>query len=541
MPALTTGLPVLIGWLVALPVLGLLVHLGSWSQTIDVWTHLWQTVMPGYAASTALIALGVVLGVSFVGMGGAWLVTRYEFRGRRWFEWALLLPLAMPAYVIAYAYTEFLQFSGPVQNSLRLLLGIEGRIAWFPEIRSTWGLVLMFVFVLYPYPYLLARSAFLDRSPSLLDAARTLGCSEWTMFWRVALPLARPALIAGAALALMESIADYGAVAYFGVPTFTFGLYNAWFSMGNRAAAAQLAVLLLLLVAFLLWVERRSRGQARYYAAPRAGREPVRVMLKPWQQALVWGLCMLPIMAGFLIPVAMLLSLLSDAEAFVHWSRYIVWARNSVIVAGVTAAIAALAAVVLAYAERLKGGRLLRFVNGLVSLGYAVPGAVLAVGILVPLARLDNGIDAFMREHFDVSTGLLFTGSIMALVYAYLVRYFAVGYQGIDAALRRITPSMDASARSLGAGQWETLRRVHLPLLLPSMWAAALLVFVDTIKELPATLVLRPFNFDTLAVVTYNFARDERLAEAALPALTIVMVSLIPVLLLSRAMSRPAK
>lgn len=531
-------LPLCVAALVAIPLLGLFLHLFDLQASIDVGLHLVQTVLPVYAATTLAIALGVVLGVCVVGTGTAWLITRYDFTGRRVLEWALLLPLAVPAYVIAYTYTEFLQFSGPVQMGLRQLLGIEGRIPWFPQVRSVPGVILMFVFVLYPYVYLLARAAFLDRSPSLLDAARTLGCSEWGMFWRVALPVARPAMVAGAALALMESVADYGAVAYFGIPTLTFGIYNAWFNLGSIPAAAQLALLLLVVVALLLWVERRSRGQARFFAAPRAGRAPERYQLTGSLAAAAFILGLLPILLGFGIPVAMLVSLLLDAEHVVHWSRYLGWVRNTLWVAGITASLAAFLALLLAYSERLRGGGIQRWLNSLIALGYAVPGAVLAIGILVPLARFDNALDAWMRATWGISTGLLLTGSLVALIYAYLVRYFAVGYQGIEAALRRVTPAMDLSARSLGCTPWQTLWRVHLPLMLPSIWAAALLVFVDTMKELPATLVLRPFNFDTLAVVTYNFARDERLAEAALPALTIVMVSLLPVILLSRAMNR---
>lgn len=524
--------------LVAVPLIGLLFHFLNVQASIEVGLHLAQTVLPTYAATTFAIAVGVVFGVCVVGTGAAWLVTRYDFMGRRILEWALLLPLAVPAYVIAYTYTEFLQFSGPVQMSLRQAFGLEGRIPWFPQVRSLPGVILMFVFVLYPYVYLLARAAFLDRSPSLLDAARTLGCSEWGMFWRVALPVARPAMIAGAALALMESVADYGAVAYFGIPTLTFGIYNAWFNLGSIPAAAQLAVVLLAVVALLLWVERRSRGRARFFAAPRAGRAPERLRLRGAEAALALVLGLLPILLGFGIPVGMLLSLLIDAEHVVPWTRYLGWVRNTLWVAGITASLAAFFALLLAYSERLRGGGVQRWLNGLIALGYAVPGAVLAIGILVPLARFDNALDAWMRTHFGLSTGLLLTGSLVALIYAYLVRYFAVGYQGIEAALRRVTPAMDLSARSLGCTSWQTLWRVHLPLMLPSVWAAALLVFVDTMKELPATLVLRPFNFDTLAVVTYNFARDERLAEAALPALTIVVVSLLPVILLSRAMNR---
>jgi iron(III) transport system permease protein len=391
--------------------------------------------------------------------------------------------------------------------------------------------------VLYPYVYALARPAFIERSPHLVDAARTLGCSQRVVFWRVALPLARPATIAGGMLALMETLADYGAVAYFGLPTFTESLYNAWFNMGDRAAAAQLAVALLAVVVIVVAIERRARGERRF-ATTAAHAKPARVVLEGWAAWRATGLCLLPFVAGFALPAALLVRMHATLDESPRWEAFGHWLSNSVTAGMLTAVLAVGLAVLVAYAGRLHPTRAVRAANGLVGLGYAMPGAVIAVGILVPLAAADNAIDAWMRAHLGVSTGLLFTGSLAALVYAYLVRFLAVAYHGIDAGLTRITPAMDLSARSLGATPAETLARVHVPLLSRSALAAAVLVFVDTVKELPATLVLRPFNFDTLAVVAHNFARDERLAEAALPALTIVAVGLVPVILLSRALAR---
>ncbi len=464
-------------------------------------------------------------------------MTQYEFPGRRWLTWALMLPLAMPGYVAAYAYTDWLQFSGPVQTALREVFGWGPREYWFPEIRSVPGAALLFTAVLYPYVFALARPAFIERGPHLVDAARTLGCSPRAVFWRVALPLARPAMIAGGMLALMETLSDYGAVAYFGLPTFTQSLYNAWFNLGDRAAASQLGAVLLLVVAVVVVIERRSRGARRFTTTAVRGNAP-RQVLRGAAAARAFGLCLLPLVAGFGLPALLLLRLHLQLEAPPRWEAFGQWLLNSVTAGGVTALLAVLLALLIGYAGRLSPTPLVRTANGLVSLGYALPGSVIAIGVLVPLARLDNGLDAWMRMHFDLSTGLLLTGSLVALVYAYLVRYLAVAYHGIDAGLARITPNMDLSARSLGATPGETLVRVHAPLLSRSALAAAVLVFVDTVKELPATLVLRPFNFDTLAVVTHHFAKDERLAEAALPALTIVAVGLLPALLLSKTTDR---
>jgi iron(III) transport system permease protein len=521
---------------VALPVLGIALHLGK-GGTGEVWRHLLQTVLLEAAATSLALGALVTLGAMLVGTGAAWLVTQYEFPLRKPLTWALMLPLAMPGYVAAYAYTDWLQFSGPVQSTLREAFGWRAREYWFPELRSIPGAAALFVAVLYPYVYALARPAFIERGPNLVDAARTLGCSPRAVFWRVALPLARPAMIAGGMLALMETLSDYGAVAYFGLPTFTQSLYNAWFNLGDRAAAAQLAATLLLVVAVVVTIERRARGARRFATTAVPTRAP-RVTLTGWRAWRAMALCALPVATGFVLPAVLLLRLHLQLEAPLAVATYARWLGNSVIAGAITALLAVLFAVLVAYAARQSPRPAMRVAGGVVALGYALPGSVIAVGVLVPLAQLDNALDAWMRSQFGLATGLLLTGTLAALIYAYLVRYLAVAYHGIDAGLARITPSMDLSARSLGAGPGETLMRVHAPLLTRSAAAAAVLVFVDTVKELPATLVLRPFNFDTLAVVTYNFAKDERLAEAALPALTIVVVGLLPVILLSRTTDR---
>lgn len=528
----------LVAWLPALivlvPMLGIVAAVGAGGdETRAVLAHMLDTVLPEYALNSLRISLAVSAGVLAMGVASAWLVVHYAFPGRRVLEWALILPLAMPAYVTAYAYTDFLQFAGPVQSALRKLLAAD-RLAWFPEIRSWYGAAWVFAGAFYPYVYLLARTAFLEHSQRFFEAARTLGCTPAGAFVRVALPLARPALVAGVALVLMETLADYGAVAYFGVPTFTTGIYRAWLSMGDRVAAAQLSACLLLAVFVLLIAEARSRARLRYYSAP--GRAPTtsrRTTLAGGKAMLATLACALPLLFGFVLPALIMLRLAVAELDQVPWSRYGEWVYNTVRLAGAAALAATVFAVVLGYAQRLAPGRVTRLAVRLVGVGYAIPGAVIALGILTPVLQLD----AWLGDLFGAN-GLVLAGTAGVLIYAYLVRFLPAALQSVDAGFARIPPNLDASARSLGVGGWAMLRRVHLPLLRGSVLTAALFVFVDVMKELPATLALRPFNMDTLAVVASHLAADERLAEAAIPALTLVLVGLLPVLMLARAIAR---
>jgi len=528
--------------LVALPVVGVFASFFDASSSADTLVHLAGTVIPRAALETFVLVGLVTVGVTLLGTTSAWLVAALDFPGRRVFEWAMLLPLAMPGYIVAYAFTDFLQFSGPVQAGLRETFGWQRGDYWFPEIRTLPGAAFVFTVVLYPYVYLLARTAFLARTASMIDAARSLGLSPIATWLRVNLPLARPAVVAGALLALMETVADYGAASYFGLQTFTTSIYRAWFSLGDRTAASQLAAILLLLVLLITALELRARGRARFFAAANSARPAPRTTLHGWRRWLAFAGCCVPITLGFVLPVVILVRLLLPTLSSAPLGRYAQWLANSLAIGAAAAVLTLIVALGLAYAVRLLQagpvGRVVRFAARTLNLGYAVPGAVMAVGILLPLAAFDNTLDAWMRQAFGISTGLLVTGTVAALLYAYLVRYFAVGYQPVDAGLARITPAMDASARSLGATPIEVFRRVHLPLLAPSVLAGCLLVFVDVMKELPATLVLRPFNFDTLAVIAYQLAADERLGEAALPSLTIVAVGVVPVILLSRAIAR---
>ncbi len=530
-PLLIVGL--VVAALAAMPVssVGLNLFVGGTSET---WAHLVATVLTEYVVNSLWLCLGVGAGVALVGVATAWLTAMHDFPGRRVFEWALVLPLAVPAYVMAYVYTDFLQFVGPLQTALRETFGWEHGDYWFPDIRSLPGAVLMFVSVLYPYVYLLARSAFLERASGMLEAARTLGMGPWRAFFAVSLPLARPAIAAGIALALMETLADYGTVAYFAVNTFTTGIYRAWFSLGDRVAAAQLAAMLLGFVLLLLVLERVSRGRARYHDTTGRNRPLAGRRLSGVRAGLAAALCLLPLLLGFLLPAGLLLKMaLTDGDAQ-FGERFLLLSRNSFVLAGTTALIGVLLALLLAYGARLAKGGLAAGLNRLVGLGYAVPGAVIAVGVLIPVTRLDQWLAGQWESWFGNNPGLLLTGGIAALIYAYLVRFLAVALHTVESGLGKITSSMDDAARSLGLGQAASLRRVHAPLLRGSLLTAGLLVFVDVMKELPATLVMRPFNFDTLATQAYTLASDERLAEASTASLAIVAVGILPLILLSR-------
>jgi iron(III) transport system permease protein len=519
---------VLTAAVVALPVA--FVVLSLFGGVGDTWAHLAATALPRYVLNTALLLVLVTFGVVSIGVVSAWLVTAYRFPGRDVLEWALLLPLAMPAYVMAYAYTDWLQFTGEVQTALRGLTGWRAREYWFPEVRSLPGAAVMLSFALYPYVYLVARTAFLDLSRSAIEAGRLAGYGALGAFARVAVPLARPAIVAGSALALMETLADFGTVSYFGVEVFTTGIFKAWLSMGDSVAAAQLSACLLGFVVLLLALEHANRGRAAYHGPnPRRAR-PHR--LRGGAAAAAFVACAAPVAFGFALP-ALLLGRLAWEES-ISAARLGALAGNSFTIAAVTASIAVAAALVMAYAARLTRSPLVAMVNRVAGLGYAVPGAVIAVGVLVPLGRLDNALAGWLEQSFGMKPGLLLTGTIAALVYAYLVRLLAVSLQTTNAGLAKITPSMDDAARSLGATPGAALARVHAPLLAPSLATAALLVFVDVLKELPATFALRPFNFDTLAVEAYNLAKDERLAEAAAPSLAIVAAGLLPVIYVSK-------
>lgn len=532
-PSRWTVAACLLAAVIAAPVLAVVVN--ALRPRTEVWQHLVDTVLQDYVVNSLLIMVGVAVGGLIVGVPAAWFTTLCRFPGRKFFSWAMLLPMAFPAYVIAYAYTGLLDYAGPVQTALRDVLGVPGGLRWMPDIRSLPGAVLMLVLVLYPYVYLLARAAFLEQSACVLEVSRTLGCSPWKGFLRVALPLARPAIVAGVALALMEALNDFGTVQYFGVNTLATGIFRVWRGMGDSVAASQIAAILLLFVFALLALERWSRGRRSYAHTTSRYRPLPRYRLKGWRAFGAVVGCALPVTLGFALPALMLLHwAVSNPE---YWAtRNFLWLlRNSFLLSGVGAALVVGVAILLAYALRLHPTPATRFAVRVASAGYAVPGAVLAIGVLLPLAAFDHAIANWVKQHLGLSVGLIFTGSLAAVLYAYLTRFLTISFNAIEASLGKITHSMDFAARSLGRSPGATLLQVHLPIMRGTLLTAAILVFVDVLKELPATLVLRPFNFDTLATKTYDLASDERLAEAAGPALAIGLVGILPVYLLSRA------
>lgn len=504
-----------------------------------VWAHLRATVLPGYLRNSLILVAGVSSIAILIGVTTGWLVAAYEFPGRRVFEWALMLPLAMPSYVIAYVYFDRLSFWGPVQSGLRTLFGWGRGDYWFPQIASLQGAVVLLALVLYPYVYLLARAAFLGQSQSLMDSARALGHSRASAFLRVAMPMAWPAIAAGAAFVAMETLAEYGAVLHLGVQTLTTGIFRTWFARGAPVAAAQLSAFLVCIVVSIFLIERVLRNN-RQFAGDAGGRSRtlVRTQLSPAMGLLATLVCALPVLLGFGFPAAELLRLSVIAGDPLWGPRFFTFALNSLKMAALAATLLVTIAVFLGYARRLQNNLLISAAMQAASVGYAIPGAVIAVGVLLPLAAFDNALDAIMRAHFGVSTGLLLTGTIGALLFAYVVRYLAVALKTIEAAFARIPRSMDEAARNLGCGPGGVLLKVHVPLLRRSVLTAAIFVFADVMKELPATLIVRPFNFDTLAIRTFRLASDGRLEEAATSALMIVAVGIIPVIVLSRALNR---
>ncbi len=512
--------------LLFLPLFGLLVpfffpNLGNSaneSMSSGTLTHLWNYVLGGYITSTLILIMGVGFGIFILGVGNAWIIASYQFPGKKIFEWALILPLAVPTYVMAYLFVDLLQFSGPIQSAIRALWGLDS-LWFFPDPRSLSGAIWAFTFCLYPYVYLITRTAFLERSARLIEVSETLGYTPFQALLKLVLPMARPAIFAGMALALMEVLADFGAVSYFGVQTFATGIFKAWLSFGDRLAAVQLALGLLSFVLLIFFIEQSSRAKLRYSAALQS--KPCTKLLQGKDAFFAFLFCGATLLFGFLLPAFVLLQLLYQQGLSIN-IHYFDWLSNSLSVALITSIISVLLALFFAYAVRLNSR--LSWVNRLLGFGYALPGAILAIGVL-----------SFL-EIFQLAWWV--SVSLFILIYAYLVRFLSSSLQSIEAGLSRITPSMDGSAALLGLSKLQILKRVHVPLLKRSIITAGLFVFVDVMKELPATLLLRPFNFDTLAVATFQLATDERLAELALPSLTIVLVGLVPVLVLSRVMAK---
>ena len=525
--------------LFALPFFSLIVTAGSGSE--NVWGHLLSTVMPGYLKNTFWLMLGVGSGTLLLGVSTGWLISMTEFPGRRMMEWALLLPLAFPGYIIAMVYVELLEFSGPVQEQLRLWFGWQDYMDyWFPPIASLGGAITMLSLVLFPYVYLLARTAFLQQSATLMEASRMLDKSAGNSFFMIALPLARPAIVVGVSLAMMETLADFGTMQLFAVQTFTTGIYHTWFGAYNAPGAAQLSLSLLTFISFFIFLERYSRKQQRFHAQSSIKNAHTRYPLSGIRAVLALLFCIFPVLFGFALPAGLLIQWATESWRGVMLDRFFSDAGNSILLAGVTALLGVFIGLLMAFGSRLSKRRRVHWAARLVSLGYTFPGPVVALGVLLPFAWFDRTMDAWMQETFGITTGYLLSGTLFILVFAYLVRFLALAYGTAESGLGRITSDMEDASRSLGKNTWQTLKQVHLPLLRGSVLAAGMLVFVDVMKELPVTLMLQPFNFSTLATRAYGYATEELLKEASLWCLTIVVVGLFPVIFLNRYLRQTA-
>ena len=499
----------------------------------DTWQHLIDYLLWDYVKNSILLGLGVAFGTFIIGVPAACICALYRFPGKGLIELLLLLPLSMPAYIIAYTYTGMLEVGGPVQQLLRDSFDLSYGEYWFPEIRSLEGAIVMFSFVLYPYVFLLTRSSLLNQSANIVDAARLLGASRWQCYSSVILPLARPSIAAGVILVLMETLADYGTVQYFGISTFTTGIFRTWFGYGEAVTAAQLSSLLMAAVFMLFLVEKYLRGRIRFNGNTSAERSREALTLHGKAAAAAISLCLIPAIFGFIIPLRQLISWAIETADEMLDAHFWQLTWNSLLLAISAAALTLVIATILAYARRISKSTLLKSMINLCAMGYAVPGTVIAVGAIILLSSVDNWLIDTLREQFSIESGLLLTGTIFALVFAHTVRFLSLALQTVDASLSKISHSIDEASRLLGNSIGQTLRRIHVPLIGGGLLSAALLVFVEVMKELPATLIMRPFNFNTLAVRAYELASDERLADASTAALAIVMTGIIPVILLN--------
>jgi len=520
------------------PVVGLVWFAAEGSG--DLWPHLIQYVLPTATRTTVLLLLGVGIVVTVIGVGTAWLISVYRFPGRRFLEWALLLPLAVPTYVIAYAYLDVMHPVGPVQTFIRDLFGIASPAdLWFPEIRSMGGAIALLGLVLFPYVYLPVRALFLMQSSSFLEASRTLGAGPIAMFIRIALPLARPAVVVGLTLALLETLNDIGASEFLGVRTMTVSIYTTWVTRSSIGGAAQIALVMMLMVLGLLLLERWARRRQRYVGGGHKAHPPAPKALKGWRSAAAIIACAAPVFFGFGVPILYLIYAAASRIAEFGWPAELFdWISNTVMLAAVATLITVALGLFLAYAARILKRRIGFAAMRLATIGYALPGTVLAVGLLIPIATIDNWISDAMEKWFGMSVGLVLLGSGAALVFAYVLRFLPIAVGNAEAGLAKISPSLDMAARSLGAGAAETAFRVHLPVLRPALAAGALIVFVDCMKELPATLLLRPFGVETLATQLFAEASRGTYEVGAVSALAIVLVGLIPVILLARTTER---
>ncbi|ETX14495.1 iron ABC transporter permease [Roseivivax halodurans JCM 10272] len=533
-PNLWSAGAVLIAALVLAPILSVL-GLAFFPEE-NIWPHLISTTLPRYLGNTAVLMAGTGLMTACMGTGAAWLVARYDFPGRRWLEWLLLLPLAIPAYVGAYALVDFLEYAGPVQTALRDLFGWQSaRDYWFPQIRSMGAAIVVLSAALYPYVYLLTRNAFREQSGSAEEVAQSLGAGAFARFRRIGLPLARPAIAAGVAIVMMEAVNDFGTVDYFAVQTLTTGIFSVWLQSGNAGGAAQIACVILVVVVLLVSLERTSRRRMRFFNLSTRHRPVLRKRLTGRAGLAACLACGFPFALGFVLPVGVILEHAFDNAG--EWTdpQLVRAGLHTMTVGAIAAAVTVAGGVFMVYGVRLSGRRLPRLLMPITSIGYAAPGAVLGVGILIPLAAIDNAVADAIENATGVDIGLVMTGSAFALVLAYFVRFFAIAQGAADAAMGRVSPNLPLAARSLGRSEGQVLGAVYYPLIRSSVASALLLVFVDCVKELPATLLLRPFNYETLATRVHQQASLENLGGAAPAAVLVILVGLIAVGMLARA------
>lgn len=510
----------------------------STEEAGDLFSHLFATVLPTYTLNTLLLVIGV-MGLSlFFGVPSAWLMAMCRVPGEKWLQWALVLPLAMPGYIVGYIYTDWFDYSGPIQQWLRGITGWTASDYWFPDIRTLFGATYVLALVLYPYIYLMSRSAFMEQNVSLLQSARLLGCSSFESFRRVSLPLVRPAVAVGLSLVAMETLGDFGTVSYFAVNTLTTAVYDTWLGYSNLGAAAKISAIMLVVIVLFLSGERYSRRKQKLFQTSYTSREDVRYELRGWQKigAILW--CWGLVSVAFILPLLQLASYAYDYFTQSWTSEFKTYALSSLKISIIAAFLATFVAIVVNFTNRLHNSQHSLFFMRAASLGYAVPGTVLAIGVLSPILKMDHWInDIAQMMHFE-QPGLVLSGSMFAIVFAMVVRFSAVAIGSVESNLSKVSPSMDMASRTMGCNETQMLRRVHFPMIRRGILVALLLVFIESMKELNAALLLRPFNFETLATYVYNFASDEQLELAALPAVLLVLVGLIPLLIVNRSLER---
>ena len=492
---------------------------GEYSEN---WNHLYNFVLIDYITNSLILVTGVSLITLFIGTGTAWLITNFNFHGKRFFEWALILPLAIPPYILAYTFTGLFDSYGTLNNLSRDLFQLGDGVNIFPNVRNIYGAVVVFSFTLYPYVYLVSRSAFINQSRSMLESGRMLGLSQFGIFYKLSLPLIRPAMIGGVMLVVMETLSDFGAVEHFAVQTFTTGIFRTWYGMGDLNTAMQLASMLLIFVGVFLFIERKSRKQAAF-TTNASNFRPIQIdQLSGVYSVLAFIACLMPILIGFLLPISELLVWAINYNLSFFNEKFI----KTVYLSIAAAILCSTLALLINFSIRLNKSRFLNILNSFLSIGYAVPGLILAVGIVQLMTFLDRSL--FLSSNF------ILTGSLIGLILAYIIKSYALSNSTFESGMENISPRIDDSARVLKSTGWNLLGRIHFPLLKTSFLTSILLVTSEVVKELPATLILRPFNFDTLAVSTYIYAAEERMFEAAAPSIAIIIVGLIPIIILTK-------